>query len=96
MTYSIVAFQPDTGEFGVAVATRRTAVGARVPWVRSADGAVASQAISNPGPGVTARDRLERAGAAEPVLAAEEGPDPRQGRRPVDCLGAVAARRCSG
>jgi uncharacterized Ntn-hydrolase superfamily protein len=82
MTYSIVAFQPETGEFGVAVATRRTAVGARVPWLRSGLGAVASQAISNPWLGVAALDLLARGlpaeAALESALAIDPSPDQRQ------------------
>ena len=45
-TFSIVARCPRTGDFGVAVATARPAVGAVVPWV-SARGAIATQAKSN-------------------------------------------------
>lgn len=43
-TFSIVARCPLTGELGVAVATRRPAVGGRVPFVQPGIGAVATQA----------------------------------------------------
>jgi uncharacterized Ntn-hydrolase superfamily protein len=45
-TFSVVARCPRTGDFGVAVATARPAVGAVVPWV-SDTGAVATQAKTN-------------------------------------------------
>ena len=45
-TFSIAARDPRTGDFGVAVATARPAVGALVPWV-SRRGAIATQARVN-------------------------------------------------
>src|SRR4051794_41592821 len=47
MTFSIVAFLPETGELGVAVATCKPAIGGRVPFVRAGAGAVASPAVGN-------------------------------------------------
>ena len=44
MTWSIVAHDRDTGEIGVAVATRFFAVGAIVPHVEPGVGAIASEA----------------------------------------------------
>jgi uncharacterized Ntn-hydrolase superfamily protein len=43
MTYSIVAFDPDTSRWGVAVASKTMCVGARVPWGAGGVGAVATQ-----------------------------------------------------
>ena len=48
MTWSIVARDPETGAFGVAVATRFFAVGALCPYAMSGVGAVATQALVNP------------------------------------------------
>jgi uncharacterized Ntn-hydrolase superfamily protein len=45
-TFSIAARDPQTGDFGVAVATARPAVGALVPWV-SRRAALATQARVN-------------------------------------------------
>lgn len=42
-TFSIVARCPQTGQLGVAVATRRLAVGGRVPFVQPCLGAVATR-----------------------------------------------------
>jgi len=47
MTWSILAHDPATGAFAVAVATKNFAVGAGVPFLRPGIGAVASQSISN-------------------------------------------------
>src|SRR5207237_1040583 len=43
-TYSIVARDPATGQFGVAVQSHWFSVGALVPWTRPGVGAVATQA----------------------------------------------------
>jgi uncharacterized Ntn-hydrolase superfamily protein len=48
MTWSIIARESSTGRFGIAVATRFFAVGARVPHIAAAVGAVATQALVNP------------------------------------------------
>ena len=47
MTFSIVAFDPDSGSSGIAVASKFLAVGAVVPWGRAGAGAVATQAMAN-------------------------------------------------
>lgn len=69
MTYSIVAKDPATGQYGVAVASRFFAVGALVPHIRSGRGAVATQAFVNPLWGMDGADRLAAGEAAETVLA---------------------------
>ncbi len=48
MTWSIIARDPATGALGIAVATRFFAVGARVPYIMTGVGAVATQALVNP------------------------------------------------
>lgn len=58
MTFSIVAGLAETNALGVGVATRKPAIGGRVPFVRAAVGAIASQAVSNPWLGVAALDLL--------------------------------------
>jgi len=47
MTWSIIARDKETGCFGIAVATKFFAVGARVPFIAAAVGAVATQALVN-------------------------------------------------
>ncbi|MER3479199.1 MAG: fimbrial assembly protein FimA [Meiothermus sp.] len=68
-TFSLVARDPETGDLGVAVASKFLAVGAVVPWLEAGVGAVATQSYANPrfGPQGLA---LMRAGAGmEEVLA---------------------------
>ena len=48
MTWSIIARDDATGQFGIAVATRFFAVGARVPYIAAGIGGIATQALSNP------------------------------------------------
>src|ERR1700710_1950771 len=48
MTWSIIARDSLTGQFGIAVATRFFAVGARVPHIAAGIGGIATQALSNP------------------------------------------------
>lgn len=68
MTYSIVARDPGTGEFGIAVASRFFACGSLVPNV-SATAAFASQAFVNPLWGVEGLARLEQGEAPDALLA---------------------------
>ena len=48
MTWSIIARDKATGSFGIAVATKFFAVGARVPFIAAGVGAIATQALINP------------------------------------------------
>ena len=47
MTFSIVAWDPEAHEWGVAVASKFLAAGSVVPWARAGAGAVATQAFAN-------------------------------------------------
>ncbi len=48
MTWSIVARDPKTGYFGIAIATRYYAVGALCPWTEAKIGVLSTQATMNP------------------------------------------------
>jgi uncharacterized Ntn-hydrolase superfamily protein len=94
VTWSIIARDKSSGQFGVAVATRFFAVGSLVPHVATRVGAVATQALINPLFGTKGLDLL-RAGksAAETVeilVAADAGRDHRQ-LHVMDARGRVAA-----
>lgn len=67
-TYSIVAADTVSGEWGVAVASKFLAVGAVVPWARAGVGAIATQAVANPEFGVHGLDLLKRGYAAGQVI----------------------------
>jgi uncharacterized Ntn-hydrolase superfamily protein len=94
MTYSIVARDRETGEFGVAVQSHYFSVGPVVPWARPGVGAVATQAMVEVsyGPrgielmasGVPAPDVLAQ------LLADDDGAASRQVAM-VDAAGRVAA-----
>lgn len=78
-TFSIVAFDPETGELGVAVQSKFIAVGAVVPHAKADVGAVATQSWANPtyGPdglaalalGKTPQETLDTLLAADPERA---------------------------
>jgi len=78
-TFSIVACDPDTGQMGVAVASRYFSVGSVVPWGRAGVGAVATQADVNVGYGPKAIDLLRQGLSAQEVsdrlLAEDTFPD---------------------
>ena len=69
MTWSIVAHDPETGGFGVAVATADFAVGASCPYVRAGVGAVSTQSMTNRYLGPAILDALAR--GIEPMAAIE-------------------------
>lgn len=81
-TFSIVAVDAETGEYGVAVASRVLDVGYIVPWVKAGVGAVATQAYSNPylGPWALAELRAGKtaAEALKAVLEQDTMPQERQ------------------
>jgi len=68
VTYSIVARDPATGAFGVAVQSHWFGVGSIVPWVRPGAGAVATQSIPELRHGPEGLDAMARGGDAEEVL----------------------------
>lgn len=79
MTWSIIARDPRTNSFGVAVSTRFFAVGSLCPRVQSEVGAVCTQALVNPtfGPrglkllseGIAAAEVVKRLVASDPGAA---------------------------
>ncbi len=94
MTYSVVAHDPETGEFGVAVATGGPSVGAMVPWVEPGVGAVATQSFTNMDLGPLALERLRRGEPAPVALRELVEADPSREVRQigvVDISGAAAA-----
>ena len=82
MTWSIIARDAKTGRIGIAVATRFFAVGARVPFIRTGVGAIASQALINPFYGPQGLALLQAGAGADDVVrlltTADDGRDHRQ------------------
>lgn len=69
MTYSIVARDPATGRFAVAVQSHYLGVGPVVPWLEAGVGAVATQAQVNVSLGPLGLDLLRNGRSAEEVVA---------------------------
>ena len=94
MTWSIVAHDPNTGAFAVAVATKAFAVGAACPFVRAGVGAVSTQSMTNRYLGPAVLDAMQRglapAHAIKSSLAGDDGRGIRQVHA-VDSKGRTAA-----
>ncbi|MFI5283174.1 MAG: DUF1028 domain-containing protein [Candidatus Dormibacterales bacterium] len=94
MTYSIVARDKRTGEFGVAVQSHYFQVSPAVPWALAGVGAVATQAHVNRSYGHLGLELLQGGYSAEQALAALTAGDPNANVRQcaiVDAAGNVAA-----
>jgi uncharacterized Ntn-hydrolase superfamily protein len=76
MTYSIVARDPQTGRFGIAVQSHYLGVGPVVPWLEAGVGAVATQASVNVSFGPIGLELLRAGRSAEETVAALLASDP--------------------
>lgn len=81
-TFSIVAFDPETEEMGIAVASRVLAVGYIVPWAEAGSGAIATQALADLAYGIDGlelmREGYTASEALDSLLRADEGRESRQ------------------
>ncbi|WP_457628980.1 DUF1028 domain-containing protein [Oceanithermus sp.] len=75
-TFSIVARDPETGDLGVAVASKFLAVGAVVPFAQAGVGAVATQSYANTSFGPRGLAMMAAGAAPELVARAFEDSDP--------------------
>jgi uncharacterized Ntn-hydrolase superfamily protein len=94
MTWSIIAREAATGRFGIAVATRFFAVGARVPFIAAGTGAVATQALINPFYGIEGLRLLHEGLAPDAIVSTLTDADDGRAHRQVhvmDRQGRVAA-----
>ena len=94
MTWSIIARDNATGQFGIAVATRFLAVGARVPYIAAGVGGIATQALVNPYYGIDGlkllREGRHPRDIVETLIAADAGRETRQ-LHIMDASGRVAS-----
>jgi uncharacterized Ntn-hydrolase superfamily protein len=94
MTWSIIARDSATGQFGIAVATKFFAVGARVPHIAPGRGGVATQALVNPYYGIDGVKLLEDGQSPQDIVAAllatDDGRESRQ-LHIMDAQGRIAA-----
>lgn len=81
-TYSIVAFDPDTGEMGVAVQSHWFSVGSIVSWGEAGVGVVATQSFVNPQYGPDGLELLKKGMSPDEIVKKlteeDEGRDVRQ------------------
>jgi uncharacterized Ntn-hydrolase superfamily protein len=94
MTWSIIARDKETGQFGIAVATRFFAVGARVPHIAAGIGGIATQALVNPYYGIDGLKLLQQGrpprDIVDTLIAADDGHASRQ-LHILDAAGRVAS-----
>ena len=93
-TFSIVACDPATRSWGVAVESKFPAVGAVVPWAEVGVGAIATQADANVSYGPDGLARLRAGASAEEAVRALTEADPGRDERQlgiVDAKGRAAA-----
>jgi uncharacterized Ntn-hydrolase superfamily protein len=74
-TYSIVAYDPATGEHGAAAHSHWFSVGSLCIWARPGVGAVATQSVVEPAHGPHGLDRLQAGAGAADALEALLGAD---------------------
>jgi uncharacterized Ntn-hydrolase superfamily protein len=97
MTFSIIARCPDTNMFGMAIATRPMAIGAKCPFIRPAIGGLLVQANGDPRLGPLGLQLLGMGYSAQKVLSeleASDGPENIEWRQiaVIDKDGNTAAR----
>lgn len=88
-TFSIVGFDPRTGDLGVAVQSKFFAVGSVVPWAKAGVGAIATQSYANVSYGPEGLERLTKGQTAKQTVKALTSAD--KDRR-LRQLGIVDAR----
>jgi uncharacterized Ntn-hydrolase superfamily protein len=86
MTWSIVAKDPLTGQIGIGVSTCAFAVGARVPFIATDVGAIASQAFMNPFYGSRGLELMKAGASAADVIRIVTDNDEGRGDRQVHAM----------
>ena len=101
-TFSIVAYDPETGDLGVAVQSKFFGVGSVVPYADAEVGAIATQALANPRFGPAGLQLLRGGKTPAEIKEFFETEDPGIARRQfllVDSRGKTAAytgEKCHG
>lgn len=88
MTYSIVAYDPETEELGVAVASKFLAAGAYVPYAKAGVGAVATQSFVNPHYGPDGLALMEQGKDVEEIIKEMTSNDEERSLRQVGIVNA--------
>lgn len=87
-TFSIVAYDPESGDLGVAVASKYLAVGSVVPWARAGVGAIATQSWANTSYGFKGLDMLANGVTPEDTLRVLIETDEKRNYRQVGIINA--------
>ncbi|HMP04270.1 MAG TPA: DUF1028 domain-containing protein [Gemmatales bacterium] len=93
-TFSIVAHDPATGEWGIAVASKYLAVGSAVPFAKAGVGAVATQSYVNVRFGPDGLKLLAEGKSAQETVDALVEADPGRDRRQVGVVDRSGAAAC--
>jgi uncharacterized Ntn-hydrolase superfamily protein len=88
-TFSIVAFDPDANELGVAVESKFLSVGSAVPWVEAGVGAIATQSWANTTYGPRGLDLLRKGATPEETMFSLTGDDEHADERQVGIVDAT-------
>lgn len=88
MTFSIVGFDPQEKEWGIAVQSKFLGVGAVVPFAKAGVGAVATQSYANTAYGPQALELLAQGKSAEEVMGIITKDDPDKEMRQVGLIDA--------
>jgi uncharacterized Ntn-hydrolase superfamily protein len=94
MTWSIIARDNETGDFGIAVATKFFVVGARVPFIAAGRGAIATQALVNPYYGIDGLKLLREGRSPKDIIETLKAADSGYAHRQLhimDASGDIAA-----
>ncbi|AOM83453.1 DUF1028 domain-containing protein [Salisediminibacterium beveridgei] len=75
-TFSLIGFDPDTREWGIAVQSKFLGVGAVVPWAKAETGAIATQSFANTSFGPDGLTYLDRGLSPEEVVEKLIADDP--------------------
>ncbi|MDB5369143.1 MAG: hypothetical protein JWP20_701 [Roseomonas sp.] len=86
MTWSILAHDPQTGAFGVTVATCAFAVGASCPYLRAGVGAVSTQSFTNRYLGPAVLDAMARGLPPEAAIEAALAGDTNKAYRQIHAM----------
>jgi uncharacterized Ntn-hydrolase superfamily protein len=92
-TFSIIGYDPETKEWGIAVASRQVSVGAGVPWAEAGSGAVAVQAWMDPKIGRDGLAMMKAGFSAKQTMASLMDRDRELQKRQfalIDAMGGVA------
>lgn len=88
MTFSIVGYDPNEKEWGIAVQSKFLGVGAVVPWARAGAGAIATQSYANTAYGPKALELLAQGKSAQETLELLLRDDPEKEMRQVGVIDA--------